>query len=230
MAQIFLYRLYIVPGFDGGHGIRVPEIVKAGFRASNFLHYLFEILVYGNMGQMLPQFIREHKAGILPAFAVSQPVLQLRALDVFQSGDNERGYCDCAAFAVLCGRKTVFAIGSTDQLELLIYEDRAFVQVYTVPCQPQDFALPHSCEQGDGKQALIFVTLYGLQEGRYLAFIKRLDFLFDNAGMYTSMRRIKSDIAVCHGLLEGCMEDAVNVLEVFGESASRPSAASERLL
>lgn len=38
MAQILLHRLDIVPGLNGGHSIRVPEIVEPGGGAANLHH------------------------------------------------------------------------------------------------------------------------------------------------------------------------------------------------
>lgn len=38
VAQILLDCLDIVPGLDGSHGIRVPEIVKPGGGAADLYH------------------------------------------------------------------------------------------------------------------------------------------------------------------------------------------------
>ena len=42
MAQIFLNSFDIVAGLDAGHCIGVPQIMKAGFRTSDFLCDLLE--------------------------------------------------------------------------------------------------------------------------------------------------------------------------------------------
>ena len=107
VAQILLHRLDIVPGLDGCHGVRVPQIVKAGFRAAYLLHDLLEGVVHGGSRQVVAQIVREYKAAVLPALAISQPVLHLLKLHPAQSSRHRGGYADRAPLAILCGYNLV---------------------------------------------------------------------------------------------------------------------------
>ena len=62
MTQILLYRFDIITGADGCHGIGVPEIVEAGFRAADLRHDLLEVLQDRVPVQVLPQLIGENKS------------------------------------------------------------------------------------------------------------------------------------------------------------------------
>ena len=51
VAQIALHGLDIVAGADRGHGVGVPEIVKAGVRTSDLRRRFLESTVYRRLGE-----------------------------------------------------------------------------------------------------------------------------------------------------------------------------------
>ena len=73
--------------------IRVTQIVETGLRAAYDLHNFLEGLVHGGSGQMVAQLIREHKAAVLPALAVAEPVLKLLVFHPAQSV-HHKGWAD----------------------------------------------------------------------------------------------------------------------------------------
>ena len=74
--------------------------MEPGFGAANLLHDLLEGFIHRGGRQMVSQLVREHKAAIFVAFAISEPVLQLPEVDTLQDGCDGGGKCQGAALAV----------------------------------------------------------------------------------------------------------------------------------
>ena len=60
VAQVALHRFNIVPGADGGHGVRVPEVMHPCVRASNRGGDCLKRLINGVNCQVMAVFICEH--------------------------------------------------------------------------------------------------------------------------------------------------------------------------
>ena len=58
----------------------------------------------------MPKIVREYKAAVLPALAISQPVLHLLMLHPAQSSCHRGGYADRATLAVLRGDYLILSL------------------------------------------------------------------------------------------------------------------------
>ncbi len=65
---------------NGGHGIRMPQVVKARVRPPDGCNHFFEGTINGGFRQVQPAFIGKHKVTLHPCRTSSQPVLQLRRM------------------------------------------------------------------------------------------------------------------------------------------------------
>ena len=72
-----------------------------------------------------------------------------------------RGRSQGAAFIVFGWRKVIFTAFFLPLAKLFVNKDGAFFEVDTVPHEPQKLALPHSCEEINGKQEFIFAAFVG---------------------------------------------------------------------
>ena len=100
-------------------------------------------------------------------------------------------------------------------MKLLVDQNDSSVKVYALPHQAQDLALAHPGEQGDSKQGFIAMAFDSLQKGLYLAFVQRIKLLPLYSGKDTAVGGIRADVSGSDSLLEGLVEDAVNVLNGF---------------
>ena len=67
VAQVGLHGLHVVAVFDRDDGVAVPEVMESLFRHTDLTDDLFEMLVYGEVYQVPPQFIRKDQIpGIVP--------------------------------------------------------------------------------------------------------------------------------------------------------------------
>lgn len=186
MAEIALDRFDIVPGMNGGHGIRMPQVVKARVRPPDGCNHFFEGTINGGFRQVQPAFIGKHKVTLHPCRTGSQPVLQLRQLSTPQLRHDKRPGGNGPHLAALCADERISVHPCfLMQLHLLINSQRSAFKVHAVPCQPQHLALAQTGKQGDDKKVFEAVPPNGFEKIGNLGLVKGLDGRFFGAGKST---------------------------------------------
>ena len=219
MAQVALHCLDIVPGADGGHGVGVPQIMEADFRAADRGHNGLERPLNGVNVQVPPCLGGEHKPAVLPHGAQLQSLFRLHRPLVLQELHHPGGGSDGSALVVFERHKHIGATLLLLPLELLVDQDGAPLEVHAVPAQPQGLPLAQTCKQGEGEQGLQRVALDDGKERFHLRLVQGLDFRLFHAGQYASVGGVGVDITDGNGLLERPVEHAVDIPQRLGGEA-----------
>ena len=110
MAQIFLYGLHIVTGFQGNNCVRVAKIVEADPLHPKLCHNDFECPVQCLGCDPVSNFVRKDQIVFLKCFTEFFPVLVLRPLGFPQQIHDERCCGDGTLLAVFCREKSMLLI------------------------------------------------------------------------------------------------------------------------
>lgn len=182
---------------DGGDAPLVPVIDRAG-------------------RQMLPHFIAEHIAAILPKRPGFKPHFDLLCLVPPKQRYHSRGGGDRAALTVLGGGKAVLSRLSRNALKLFIDPDGSPLQAYAIPGKSADFSSTHPGKKHSQIYGLVAVALDSRDKSPHSFIVQRLDFLSLHPWQFTSVGGIEAEIAQFYGLLEGLVEYTVYILHRFG--------------
>lgn len=213
---MFLDGFDIITGADGGDGVGVAQIVEPGFIQTDLFDDLLVIDVDSVGPEVLAQFIGKDEIRVFIAFAILQAVDELPVFHLLQGLHDEGSHSNGAALSVFRGGKSVFAMAAPNLLQLLIDGDGAFGQIHTIPGQPHGFGFAHSGEEGDGKQILKLVAADGLQECGDLVIVKGFDLLLFPPGEDAGIGGVGADVLIQHGLLQGTVKNAMDVLDGLG--------------
>ena len=188
---------------------------------------LLEMLHHRAADEVFSGGIGEHQVELVVPDTTGEGLFPMLSLLLITEGiHNDGGREDGAVFAALGRFQEVVAVRT---LELLLDRDDAGLEVHAVPAQPQQLALPHSCEHGYDKEVAVIVLLGLLQELCDFVRLQGLDLRLDHFRQLAGIGGIGSDVIVGDGLLEGAVEDAVDVLDGLG-GASRSGQGIVKLL
>ena len=126
---------------------------------------------------------------------------------------------DGTSFSVLCGGYSVFTVAAANLLQLLVDGYGTFEQIHAIPSQAHGLGLPHSCKKGNNEQIFKLVTTDCLQECGYLVIVQWIDLRLFLSGKNAGIGRIGTDILIQHGLLQGTVQNALDLLDGFGSGA-----------
>lgn len=216
VTEVFLEGFDIHTAFQTDHRVGVPQIVDPGLRRADLRRQPLEAVVDGPVRQVPAEGAGEDQAGFDPLVSQKAPQLVLsRSLLSEELGDAGRHGND-AALVVLRRDDLCDAAFGVLLVELLLDQDRAACVVHTIPGKAQKLPLPHPGEQGNLVEVFVGMPRQQLQEVCDLLGGQRMDFLFDDPGQNAAVRGIRPEQSDLHGLLQGAVEDAVNVLDGFG--------------
>ena len=213
MAQVLLYGLEIVPGPEGSDGEAVAQVMQAGLREADRGHKALVVVIDRVGRQALPDLVAEHEPGILPQRPGLQLRLRLLGLVPLQELDHEGRGSNGPALAVLGGDQVELPRPAGDLLELFVDGDGPALQVDAVPGEAAGFPTAQACKEHGQIDGLETVALDGLEKGGGGGFVQRLDLLLLDQWQFAGVGGVEPDIAHLHRLLEGLVENAVEVLD-----------------
>lgn len=215
VAEVFLEGFDIHSAFQTDHRVGVPQVVDSGLRRADLRRQPLEAVVDGPVGQIPAEGAGEYQAGFGPLVPQEAPQLVLPRPLLSEKLGNTGRHGNDAAFVVLRRDDLRYAALGVLLVELLLDQDRAACVVYTIPGQPQKLPFPHPGEQGDLVEVFVGMSRQQLQQIGDLLRGQRVDFLFDDPGQNAAVRGIRPEQSDLHGLLQGAVEDAVNVFDGF---------------
>lgn len=143
-----------------------------------------------------------------PQLVLSRPLLSEELGDAGRHGND-------AAFVVLRRDDLRDTALGVLLVQLLLDQDRAACVVHTIPGKPQQLPFPHPGEQGNLVEVFVGMSGQQLQQVCDLLGGQRVDFLFDDPGQNAAVRGIRPEQSDLHSLLQGAVEDAMDVLDGF---------------
>ena len=215
VAQICLYGLDVVACVEGSDGEAVAQIVEPGIVGEvGPLGDLLEMLDHRTADEIFSGGIGEHQVELVFPDTTGEGLFPLLPLLLITEGiHNDGSREDGAVFAALGCFQEVVAVRT---LELLLDCHAPGLEIHAVPAQAQQLPLSHSREHGHDEEVAVIVFLGLLQELRDLVRLQGLDLRLDHLRQLAGIGRIGSDVIVCDGLLEGAVEDAVDVFDGLG--------------
>ena len=215
VAQVCLHRFDVVTGIEGGNGEAVAQIVEPGIlRDPGAFGDLFEVFDHGAAYEIFTRCIGEHQIEFVVPETPGQSLFPLLPLLLSAEGiHHQRGREDGAALAALGRFQEVIAVLA---LKLLLDRDDAGLEIHALPAKSKQLALPHSGEHGGDKQVAVIVLLGLLEKLGNLVRFQRLDLRLDHLWQLAGICGIGADVVVGDGLLEGAVEDAMDILDGLG--------------
>ena len=141
------------------------------------------------------------------------PIKVLPCLLQFEEPRHAGGHGDYSLLPVFGGQQMVFPAGLVLPLELLLDQDGTVRKVHAVPGEPQKLSLPHAGVQRDLEQIFVGMARKDSQKRRDLLRGQRLDLLLVDLRQHAALRGIQTEHSVPHRLLEGLVQNPVDVLD-----------------
>ena len=133
VAEVLLYRLYIVARLKRGNSVGVAQIMEPLFGKPSDLQRLFQMAKHNRIVQVFSRFTGEYQVResvIIPRGPGSDPVLGLSAPLALQYLHHEGRGLDCARLVILQAGEAVFLALDPWPGKLLFNRDRASVEVH----------------------------------------------------------------------------------------------------
>lgn len=213
VSQIFLERFDVHAALDADHRIGMAEIVEPGVGCSDLFHHPLETAVDGLPRQESAPGVGEHHPGLLPIVSHALPVKVLPCLLQLEEPRHTGGHGNHALLPVFGGQQMVFPTGLVLPLELLLDQDGPVRKVHAVPGEPQKLSLPHAGVQRNLEQVFMGMARKEPQKRCNLLRGQRLDLLLVDFRQHAALRGVQTEHSVPHCLLEGLVQNPVDVLD-----------------
>lgn len=151
VPKVSLNRLDVISGAQGRHSITVPQIVKAGIRQANRACHALEMMIHRMRREVVSDLIGKYKVPLFPSRSHCKAFQLLTDPVVLQQFRNRRRECNSASFSVFSSDQAIAARLVRYILQLLIDQDRPFIQIHTVPGQSADLPSAKAGKKGQHK-------------------------------------------------------------------------------
>ena len=101
-------------------------------------------------------------------------------------------------------------------LQLLCNVDCPIFQINIIPCEANDFPLPHSSKQRYQEQPAQRFICYRFDKQLCLLFVHRVDLCFLHLRQYANSSGIQFDVSYLNCLLQSLVDNSMQILYCFG--------------
>lgn len=195
----------------------VTEIMKTGGIHADLRHQLLEMLIYRGVAQMTAHFVGKNEVMfIVPRFTGGKLPFKLFDSLSLENIHHRRSHRNGAIFAVFGLFKEDIATALPLLLKLTTDLDFTPLEVDVLPLQAEDFRLSETREQVNDVHILVRIVLDDFQKVGDAVVHQRLQFGLLLLGQLGIIRGVLMNHTGQHSLLEGTVEDAMNVLDALG--------------